>query len=569
MYTEVARRCARQGLTHVAGVLRGIPVEFVTGVGRNRNDAELLCDSSIIGLTVAGVAACHGTVEILSAFLDCVTSAERSLSEPPKRSSERLGDLLGTRDISPPPEPIWWAKFSYPNSSGQRQVSSVASQHLLRLLLESEPVGFKNLRAPVGGHWTATFDQRVSTFASVLNLNDYWSLRPKQSRGPVKLNAKEQRKARLITHPGLLLTTLMEWVYWSSDGSITKVVWPQGSFSTDIDPEIIDEALRQLESAGQVRFAVSTSPQTFMEKLLAKGPGVVLTVAGIAHRKEISVLRGRAARNALLAFAHQEEGKSIIKIPEDFLRSSFDSTGGYLFSAADVLSASQYLLDKGLVVGDDRYVESARARGIQRLTANGNDCVEQGGDVAEYLKHIGQGVKYQNTTNANIPQAGDGGIFISYRRQEASQLAGRLSDCLVDRFGKGRVFLDVDAIEPGADFAEEISRAVAACQVLLVVIGPNWLTVTDERSRRRLDDPDDIVRLEIEAALTRDVRVIPILVEGAVMPGRQDLPESLVRLGRLNALHIRHESFRSDAGRLVTAIERVLAATSDTVDHPG
>jgi hypothetical protein len=144
-----------------------------------------------------------------------------------------------------------------------------------------------------------------------------------------------------------------------------------------------------------------------------------------------------------------------------------------------------------------------------------------------------------------------------------------LSDCLVDRFGKGRVFLDVDAIEPGADFAEEISRAVAACQVLLVVIGPNWLTVTDERSRRRLDDPDDIVRLEIEAALTRDVRVIPILVEGAVMPGRQDLPESLVRLGRLNALHIRHESFRSDAGRLVTAIERVLAATSDTVDHPG
>jgi len=110
---------------------------------------------------------------------------------------------------------------------------------------------------------------------------------------------------------------------------------------------------------------------------------------------------------------------------------------------------------------------------------------------------------------------------------------------------------------------------VAACQVLLVVIGPNWLTVTDERSRRRLDDPDDIVRLEIEAALTRDVRVIPILVEGAVMPGRQDLPESLVRLGRLNALHIRHESFRSDAGRLVTAIERVLAATSDTVDHPG
>jgi TIR domain len=166
-----------------------------------------------------------------------------------------------------------------------------------------------------------------------------------------------------------------------------------------------------------------------------------------------------------------------------------------------------------------------------------------------------------------MPEAGGGGIFVSYRRQETNHLAGRLSDRLADRFGQGQVFIDVDAIEPGVDFAEEISRAVAACQVLLAVIGPNWLTATDERGRRRLDDPDDIVRLEIEAALTRDVRVIPILVEGAPMPGRQDLPESLARLARRNALHIWHESFRSDADRLVTAIERVLAATSGTVDQ--
>src|SRR5215468_9038498 len=116
-----------------------------------------------------------------------------------------------------------------------------------------------------------------------------------------------------------------------------------------------------------------------------------------------------------------------------------------------------------------------------------------------------------------------GGIFVSYRRQETSHLAGRLSDRLADRFGEGQVFMDVDAIEPGVDFAEEISRAVAACQVLLAVIGPNWLTATDERGRRRLDNPDDLVRLEVEAALARGVLVIPILVEGAVMPGREDL----------------------------------------------
>jgi TIR domain len=153
-----------------------------------------------------------------------------------------------------------------------------------------------------------------------------------------------------------------------------------------------------------------------------------------------------------------------------------------------------------------------------------------------------------------------GGIFVSYRRQESAHLAGRLYDRLADRFGEGQVFIDVDAIEPGVDFAEAISRAVAACQVLLAVIGPAWLTTTDERGRRRLDDPDDIVRVEIGAALARGVRVIPILVEGAAMPGRDDLPESLAGLARRNALVIRHESFRSDAGRLLATIERVLPA---------
>jgi TIR domain len=164
--------------------------------------------------------------------------------------------------------------------------------------------------------------------------------------------------------------------------------------------------------------------------------------------------------------------------------------------------------------------------------------------------------------------AGSGGIFVSYRRQESSHLAGRLADRLADRFGEGQVFIDVNTIEPGVDFAEEIFRAVAACKVLLAIIGPAWLTATDERGDRRLDDPDDIVRLEIEAALARGVRVIPILVESAVMPGRQDLPESLAPLVRRNALHIRHDSFRDDSGRLVTAIERILAPAPDIAAVP-
>ena len=151
-----------------------------------------------------------------------------------------------------------------------------------------------------------------------------------------------------------------------------------------------------------------------------------------------------------------------------------------------------------------------------------------------------------------------GGIFISYRRQETSQQAGRLYDRLADRFGESQVFIDVATMEPGVDWREEIFRAVAACQVLLAVIGPGWLSAADERDSRRLDDPDDIVRLEIGAALARDVRVIPILVEGAVMPGRADLPGNLAGMIRRNALTIRNESFRDDAGRLVLAIEQVL-----------
>jgi hypothetical protein len=118
--------------------------------------------------------------------------------------------------------------------------------------------------------------------------------------------------------------------------------------------------------------------------------------------------------------------------------------------------------------------------------------------------------------------------------------------------------LGLNTIALGLDFAAVITQAVSTCEVLLAVIGPTWLTATDQDGQRRLEDPDDIVRLEIAAALERDIRVIPILVEGTQMPRRQDLPEALAKLARRNALSLRHESFRSDADRLVGAIEPIL-----------
>jgi hypothetical protein len=157
----------------------------------------------------------------------------------------------------------------------------------------------------------------------------------------------------------------------------------------------------------------------------------------------------------------------------------------------------------------------------------------------------------------SIP-AGSGRIFVSYRREETAYPAGWLYDRLADRFGGDQVFKDVDSIELGDDFVEVITRAVGACDVLLALIGQEWLTITDARGRRRLNNPNDFVRLEIEAALTRNVRVIPILVDGASMPDAAELPKSLARLVRRQALELSPSRFASDTGRLLSVLERTL-----------
>ena len=104
------------------------------------------------------------------------------------------------------------------------------------------------------------------------------------------------------------------------------------------------------------------------------------------------------------------------------------------------------------------------------------------------------------------------GIFISYRREDTSPEAGRLYDRLAGHFGKDQVFMDIDTIRPGVDFVEVINDSVASCEVLIAVVGKQWLTSTDEAGNRRLDDPEDWIRLEIAAALGRNIRVIPTLV---------------------------------------------------------
>jgi|GEM_PF-1555432 len=154
------------------------------------------------------------------------------------------------------------------------------------------------------------------------------------------------------------------------------------------------------------------------------------------------------------------------------------------------------------------------------------------------------------------------GIFISYRREESAGHAGRIYDRLRERFGRDRVFMDVSAIEPGVDFVEAIDRAVGSCAVLLVIIGRRWLDCTDRAGQRRLDDPRDFIRLEVGTALRRNIRVIPVLVQDAAMPGEGDLPDDLKLLARRNAIEINDTHWDSDLAQLVETLVRVLGESA-------
>ena len=177
----------------------------------------------------------------------------------------------------------------------------------------------------------------------------------------------------------------------------------------------------------------------------------------------------------------------------------------------------------------------------------------------------------------STPPATLGRIFISYRREETAYPAGWLYDRLTGHLGHGQVFKDVDSIQLGDDFVEVITRAVGSCDVLLALIGDEWPTMTDDHGRRRLDNPDDFVRLEIEAALSRRVLVIPVLVDGARMPRADELPPSLAALVRRQALELSPARFDFDTSRLLRVLDRSLAevraaqqdaAPTDTASDP-
>lgn len=165
------------------------------------------------------------------------------------------------------------------------------------------------------------------------------------------------------------------------------------------------------------------------------------------------------------------------------------------------------------------------------------------------------------------PSAGRfSGIFLCYRRDDSAGHAGRLYDQLVRYFGDDHVFMDLDRIEPGEDFEVVIGDAVGSCETLIVLIGRDWLTSRDEK-RRRLDNPKDFVRLEIAAALERNVRVIPVLLQGATMPGPEDLPDELSRFSRRQAFDLSDRRWKQDVARLINSLERTLEVRRIIAPH--
>jgi hypothetical protein len=147
-------------------------------------------------------------------------------------------------------------------------------------------------------------------------------------------------------------------------------------------------------------------------------------------------------------------------------------------------------------------------------------------------------------------------IFMSYRRNDTGDICGRIYDHLLAAFGKEAVFRDLEAIPPGEDFTSVIEKNAAACDVMLVVIGPNWLS---DANKARLNQPGDFLRTEVAIGLGRgdaEVAVIPVVVNSAPFPRKEDLPPDLQALVLKNAVFITTEHFTSDMRLLIEAIER-------------
>jgi hypothetical protein len=151
-----------------------------------------------------------------------------------------------------------------------------------------------------------------------------------------------------------------------------------------------------------------------------------------------------------------------------------------------------------------------------------------------------------------------GGVFICYRREESAFAARVIYDRVAQRLGPENFHLDIDNIDVGVDWFNALTDRIGACDALVAIIGRNWISNVDKDNRRKIDDTNDFVRIEIEAALKRDIRVIPVLLDGAVMPKSAELPDSLKGLARRQGIEISSARFEADVEKLTAALGSIL-----------
>jgi hypothetical protein len=196
-------------------------------------------------------------------------------------------------------------------------------------------------------------------------------------------------------------------------------------------------------------------------------------------------------------------------------------------------------------------VTSSRRAEADRLGALGITS-----DPTELVQML-QALAVRKPEAAPVQPASTVKVFLEYRRDDARAYAGRLADRLRSHFGSDAVFMDIEAIQLGVDFVESLVQALESSHVVLALIGPNWLSASDSQGRRRLDDPDDIVRVALRAAFERNIRVIPVLVDGASIPRQDELPADIAQLARINAIALDDARWDYDVERLIEAVERL------------
>lgn len=156
----------------------------------------------------------------------------------------------------------------------------------------------------------------------------------------------------------------------------------------------------------------------------------------------------------------------------------------------------------------------------------------------------------------NLPK-----IFISYRRDDSADICGRIYDTLVQHFGKEKLIRDINDISLGIDFRAYLQNIIRECVIQLVIIGPQWVDIQDKNTgKKRLENPADFVRIEVETALSRNLYVIPVLVSGATLPTEEQLPESLGNLVFRNGMNVRRDpDYSHDMNSLIQGIEKIFS----------